>query len=904
MIKLISTCPLFFAIIVSAQSHPEFILNPSTLTALAAKASAKDPTWTALKAQCDSYLPGAVGTPDIPPGNSPNIPTSNNYQGSDFLQFAQEYGECYQVEKQLGNTGLATKYGAKLVAIANALTDPAHQSSYNDPNGSFQTEDDGYSIRNYPMALLYAYDWGYELFSSEQLKAIANELNSFIDTWDRGWVYPLVSDGVIKGSVLWYGPRDSGTTCAVNGGGGNGATCTVTRNSKGFVTGVNVTNGGSDYVGTGSNSPYFAIGGKSAIPYGGGRQPFSPGTFDSNYYAAYYAVKALTALITSDHNARATEYWNDWITRVHGKVVQPWYAAYRVGGGWPEGFQNYGEQATRLMTLPTIAVNDIKKTDLIHASGTPYTFPLDSVDYMIYATWPSLDYVYDEGHGYGWEGTGHVKPGYAQAPFYKYLYGFAKRWNYSKTAQFHKFAKDVISATTATWGKDYSFAADVANDFLWWNSSDSDADYATLPLSYLSQGAMQGSGHVFARSDWTPSAVWLGFNGGAYLDNGGQSEEKFGKGGLELVRGSKPLLVNPMNWIMQEGSAGENNAYGDFGGNGNKERAYYNTFQVFQVPTSGWDTPQDTNQVAGTPPVPPGMIPGSFYDTAENGYGAQKTAITAFEDGGKYVVATSRYLEGQFRNWDHSANGHCPVAGWTRQVVYLRPANQVIVYDRTTTCHYSTTSGIDQQIAFHTPSKPVLVTQSPVVAGTSRFDVSFGGTFMGSVISLLPADAAVTSGDLDGGSTVWRITVRPSTCNSSGCATDPGSSLRWLTVLDANTSAGAVTNASNLSATGMTGALLKGVSSNGVVLFNAGAAGSTVSGAISYQIPSGVATSHILLDLPASAHYSISKSGETLTITPSGLGNFVTTANGVLSFQSDPSGNISGGVIRSNISVP
>jgi hypothetical protein len=746
------------------------------------------------------------------------------------------------------------------------------------------------------MALLYAYDWGYELFSPAQLTAIVNELNSFVDTWDRGWAYPVVSDGVIKGAVLWYGPKSSDTACAVNGGGGSGATCTVTRNSNGFVSAVNITNGGSNYTGTGSSSPYFTIGGKSSIPYGGGYQPFSPGTFDSNYYAGYYAVKGLTALITADNNPRATEFWNDWNTRVHGRLVQPWYAAYRAGGGWPEGFQNYGEQATRLMSLPSIAVNDIKGIDLIHSSSSPYSFPLDSVDYMIYATWPSLDFVYDEGHGYGWNGTGYVKPGYAQAPFYKYLYGFVKRWNYSKAAQMHKFAKDVISATTASWGSDYAFAEDAGNDFLWWDASDRDGDYTTLPLSYLAQGATQGAGHVFARSDWTSSAMWLGFNGGAYLDNGGQSEEKFGKGGMELVRGGKPLLVNPMNWIMREGNAGESSAEGDFGGSPNKERAYYNTFQVFQVPTTGSSTPQDTNQIPGTPPVPSGMISGSTYDIGESPHGAQRTAVTGFEDGSTYILATSRYLEGQFRNWDHSANGHCPVASWTRQVVYLRPTNQVIVYDRTTTCHYSTANGIDQQIAFHTPASPVLAVQSPVVTGATRYDVTFEGTFMGSVISLLPAGAAVTSADLDKGSTVWRITIRPPSCTSSGCSSAPGTSQRWLTVLDTNTSSGAVANASNLTATGMTGTLLKGASSNSVVLFNAGEAGTRVSGAIRYSIPTGVVTSHVLSELPVSTHYSISSASGTISITPSNEGSFFTTANGVLSFRSEASGNVVGGV--------
>lgn len=145
--------------------------------------------------------------------------------------------------------------------------------------------------------------------------------------------------------------------------------------------------------------------------------------------------------------------------------------------------------------------------------------------------------------------------------------------------------------------------------------------------------------------------------------------------------------------------------------------------------------------------------------------------------------------------------------------------------------------------------------------------------------------------------------MRPPTCTSSGCLIDPGASQQWLTVLDANTSSRTVANASNLAATGMTGTLLQGATSNSVVLFNNGKAGTTVSGAISYKIPTGVATSHVLSELPSSTHYSISCASGTLTITPGSQGNFVTTANGVLSFQSDASGNVSGGVPRTTASL-
>lgn len=846
-------------------THPAFLLDGTTLARLAGKAAANDPGWLAVKAECDALDGGTVSPPSGPVTDLPNLPTSGDYQGLDYLQYALDTGLCYQVEKQLGNAALRDKYGAKLVAIADALTDPAHQSSHNASSSALQLEDDGWSMRTYPMALLYAYDWGYELFSAAERAAIVAELDSFIDTWDRGWAYPVVSGGQITGAVLWYGPSGSGTGCAVvaNGGGGSGATCTVTR-TNGRVTAVNVTSPGSGYLGTGKTSPYFTVAGSSTIPYGGGGVPFSSGTFDSNYYAAYYAVKGLTAVLTADDNPRAPELWADWSSRVHGGIVQPWYAAYRVGGGWPEGFQNYGERAVQLMSLPAVAVNDVKGVDLVHAAA-PYAFPLDALDYMLYATWPSLDLVYDEGHGYY---STTPPTGYAQGSFFKYLAGFGRRWNHPRAAQFHQFTKDVLAARATV--------ESAAEDFLYWDASAPDAPYASLPLSYLAQGATQGAGHVFARSDWTRSAVWLGFNGGVYLDYGGQGEEKYGKGGLELVRGGKPLLVLA-SWLNRISAAGENAVWAHDWSDP-RRRDLYNTFQVFHVGAA-----EDTNQLGNGPPR---------VGLTED-FGTARTAVTGFEDGGTYVLATSRWLEDQYRAWN-AATGQCPVASWTRSILYLRPTSQVVVYDRTGTCEFSTATAIDQQLVFMTPAAPVGAAQSPAVAGTTRYDVTYGGTFMGSVISVLPAGAAPSVTNVDNLSGAWKIAFRPPTCSASGCTSPPASSLRWLTVLDVNTSAGAVANASSLTATGMTGVLLQSASSSTVALFNAGAAGSTVAGAVAYTIPAGVPTSHLLVELPPSARYTVTFDAATgaVAVSPDAAGPLATSARGVLAFRTDASGGV------------
>src|SRR5262249_46650183 len=58
-----------------------------------------------------------------------------------------------------------------------------------------------------------------------------------------------------------------------------------------------------------------------------------------NYFAGYYDAKALAGIAAEGDEAPAQ--WQDWLGRVHGKLVQPYYAANLPGGGWPEGW-NYG----------------------------------------------------------------------------------------------------------------------------------------------------------------------------------------------------------------------------------------------------------------------------------------------------------------------------------------------------------------------------------------------------------------------------------------------------------------------------------------------------------------------------------------------------------------------------------
>ena len=58
-----------------------------------------------------------------------------------------------------------------------------------------------------------------------------------------------------------------------------------------------------------------------AYEAGGFERDFPQG----NYFAGYYAAKGIGALATEDDNPQAPAMWNDWLNRVHGRMVRPYY---------------------------------------------------------------------------------------------------------------------------------------------------------------------------------------------------------------------------------------------------------------------------------------------------------------------------------------------------------------------------------------------------------------------------------------------------------------------------------------------------------------------------------------------------------------------------------------------------
>lgn len=574
----------------------------------------------------------------------------------------------------------------------------------------------------------------------------------------------------------------------------------------------------------------------------------------SNYYAGYFHAKAVIALGTYGENPSAQAQWNDWYGNQFVQRVQPYYAKHLAGGGWPEGFGNYGPLAIQNMSLPIREVKTATGVDLLHAAAA-YPYPLDSAGYAMHFTWPSRDYFDDRDTNHSRSGTS--PPGTAPLGMYQQILGEMTYWGSPLAPVFRSYTSAVATAT-ANYDAARSWLA-----FLEIDPSAPTAAFDTQPLSYLASGM----GAVSARSDWSTSAAWMSFRAGPYVNNPSQGEEYFDQGSLALVRGNTPLLLNAGGWLVHDpsGTQDENRVYDDNYGNFNGSifsgnRQLYNIFYVRNI--SGTTVAAQYGQEANT--------------TEDDGV---RTQVTAYEDGTDYVYVRASHLEDMYRASGGSLG--VGVTSWSREITYLRP-DIFVVHDRTT----ASSTSLDQFMAWHFPASPVAVATTN---GTRRFDVTYGGTFAGSMTTVIPANAATVTTSIYPATTppkVWQMQVRPAA---------PATTQQWLTVFDLSPAASSVATASSVAINqgNVVGVRLLASDGANVVINNAGPADTPISGNIAYFVPAEAAH-HVITELTPFAGYSITvttqSNGRTVSISPGGT--FHATGKGVLSFYLNAAGTV------------
>ena len=161
------------------------------------------------------------------------------------------------------------------------------------------------------------------------------------------------------------------------------------------------------------------------------------------------------------------------------------------------------------------------------------------------------------------------------------------------------------SATTVTRGRRY----------LHWDSARARTWSASLPLSYNATGP----GNVAMRSSWDKTASWASLTAGRYINAPDSGEQPlFDAGGVTMVAGGNPVLVNATGWDPENtgGTAGEDYVYTDSWGGGG--RRLYNSFFVTD--------------------------PGSSNSPGQNSKSpnSSNAHVERFEDGGSYVAPAAR----------------------------------------------------------------------------------------------------------------------------------------------------------------------------------------------------------------------------------------------------------------------
>ncbi|MBX3737841.1 MAG: hypothetical protein KF715_14190 [Candidatus Didemnitutus sp.] len=582
---------------------------------------------------------------------------------------------------------------------------------------------------------------------------------------------------------------------------------------------------------------------------------FGRGYPQGNYFAGYYAAKAIGALATEGENPIGPEMWNDWLTKLHYGFVQPYHQQWMSNGSAPDGW-GYGKLETLNMLRPLAAAFTAKGLDLIHDAAHPHDYPDGNVKWVAHFTWPDMKTVSDRGLLY--DGDNFTATDADWATQYA---GFLRLANANNAPMAQRYALDLRSLQGNN-------ASEPWTDMLLFDASAPTANYRT-DLSYHTTG----TGEVAMRSSWNTDAVWASFQSGPYVGYPGSAEEQFDQGSLAIQRGGVQFLVNAWGATLR-------NTPGTDDGNipanlppdlTEKERQahhgeVFNTIynEVYSTSLDGIGSPR--------------RVFNTYYAVRSAGYygqgaftpGTTATTLSRFEEGNDYVLARGANLEGMYYN-DH------PISLWDRTVVYLRP-QLFVVHDRTGVDN----PNADNWMAWHVAAAPV---EQSAVAGTHRFDVvdtrpGFGGNlYRGRVTTVLPAGHVVKNVDVFDYHKVYRLEVR------SGA---PTTSNTWLTVFDAAASAAQAGEASPLTAASgalstasAEGTLIHNSVGSYAVLFSKSA--TPIAGSFTLTIPTA-ATYVLVADLAPSTGYSVTATvangSTTIAFAPGG--SFTTTSQGTL----------------------
>jgi Heparinase II/III-like protein len=237
----------------------------------------------------------------------------------------------------------------------------------------------------------------------------------------------------------------------------------------------------------------------------------------SNHFMGYFGAAAMGGLAADGDDPKGAEM-HKLAREIWNKVIVPGYRTRLAGGDYPEGWQ-YARLIGGVLGLWVDAEGRATP------AGTQKLIEelpwlRESVAFQTHAHEPDGKHVFDSAD---WS----KKPA---EPFNQQLYGVAIALGANDPASRRALylARNAKRIGEPGWnwlrvvGDDPSRAAE---------------DPRTGPTSYFAKG----TGVVFARTAWSPSAVWVAFNSGPFFGD----HQHLDQGHFEIVREDDALLIDP-----------------------------------------------------------------------------------------------------------------------------------------------------------------------------------------------------------------------------------------------------------------------------------------------------------------------------------------------------------------------
>jgi len=834
----------------SFAAHPQLLLDPDELSFIRAKVAANSADWRALKKTCDALTTDAVQWPDaISGGGSPTrgyVTGSNpspgfistGYNGGGFDKAITRLGVCYQAVKPTAPE-TAAHYLEQAHNIITAIAQrPVMLTRQSDGVVRYAASVDSHGRdlqAGAPLTLFMPYsttpphlgDAGKNVGIGE-IWSISGALGctSMNGTWrvsakDRDIVSFTNPDGSAAPTLnancsrYTFDPMRSGYPLRF-------WVPALARAYDWFYDGLSQKE--KDDLLFCMNAWMYELA-VTGLHSGHPEDNFVFGNFWA-FTAAYVATDGDNATWTSFYMSRIA----DQLTAPNR--IRDYWRLWMTGGGFGEGWQAYGFNATRWMMEAVLAMK-LHGTDWTQPSYN-FAFVDDTLRYWMEFTTPSKlalddnEYVYPVGAA----DKAVTEPVWIPLSHAVMFTAAARRFHSPLAAQFQGWYQEVYAKEQAAAGKNlpqwdtgvYTTQPDPVDEFLYYDPHAETADWKTLPLMYR---AWSGD-YAVSRSDWTENAVEVTLLAGPTVGSAGNGKTQFDSGSITIQHGNQRLLVYGLGEAARSGDiinlAQANQLHQERRTYGNKKNS------IFWAGAN----PAETRNQGLTSRTPP---PGQFGDVTSWG-----SSIDRAEDAGAYTYWRASGLEAN--NARSAVDGKYHQVAWTREILFLRP-QFVIVHDRTTVLEPG-----DDRVMFWTFGRNIAPAHTS--SGLARFDAAFKGTYRGSFTSVVPLHASISIVDHDNMHFLYRVEVRPAAMDH----VDDD----WLALFDAAESPETATEVVALSAQNADALQLKG-SNHTVAAFLQSA---SVLLPISVACPNSTET--YIAGLAPGTNYKVLYSGGTLTI--------------------------------------